>query len=193
MAQIKITVTDEEKKKYEDEARKSGLSLSKYMKAKLNCRNVLDAGKLPEPIFSDNLFTGSGNQNRQPGQTHISLRINSALAGALKQQAKDLGLSLQDYISLLLIQKGKPVIIQFYADYQAELSLWFLDWMRDIETIADAARISGGALTKEEIDQAIMDFKDAATDFRTAAKRIDRKLESYISDLNQKLNFAKEQ
>lgn len=189
MAQIKITVTDHEKESYEKAAREIGLSLSKYLKSKIDCHSQTNSGKVPEPVIT----SGADEKNGETvSKTHLSLHINSSLADAMKRQAKDLGLSLQDYISLLLTQKGKPVIIEFYADYQAELSLWFLEWMRDVEAIADAARISGGKLTEEEIRRAVNDFRQAADDFRNAAKQIDRKLDSYIADLNRKLRTAKE-
>lgn len=188
MAQIKITVTDQEKEKYEQAAKKSGLSLSKYLKSRIDCRSVAESGKASEPVVSSALR----NPRRNAPKTHLSVHIDSSLAEAMKQQAKDLGLSLQDYVSLLLIQKGKPVIIQFYADYGAELSLWFLEWMKDVDAIADAARISGGVLTQEEMDQAISDFTQAADDFRNAANCIDQKLDRYIADLNRQLRNAKE-
>lgn len=176
MSQVKISLTEEEKARLEQEAADCKMPLSKYLKKRLDENSVLKPFELqlPDEINYEDL-------------SKISVRIPKEVLLAIDKKARILGISRTDYITTLLIQSGNPVILEYHAEYKSALSKQFFDTIMDIRAIRDTAMRSG-TVYPSELNTITQEFSEAAKELRFVMRRLDRKTNELVEQINRDLN-----
>lgn len=180
MAQVKISFTEEEKQAYEEAAKACRMPLSKYLKKKIEQGDVeKDADKLPPLELPDEI--------KYQEKSKISVSIPKDVLHSIERNAEKLGMSRADYITMLMVQSGDPVILEYHAEYKAALSKRFFDALRDVQAIRDTATRSG-TVYPSELNTAAQELALAAQEMRTVMKRLDRKTNEVVEQINRDLN-----
>lgn len=168
--QIKVSLTAEEKERLEQEAKERGVSVSS--------------------LAHDRLFqtVQESERNVQSGKivdTHVT--FPKSLYESLKEDAKQYGYSTSKYISLLLAQKGKPVILEFnYLDSVNQITA-LNRLASDFRALANMAE-ANKELTNSNIRTIQMEADDLIKTLKDCIRETDKGSRSTISKIQKELN-----
>lgn len=169
--QIKVTVSEQEKQKLEQEAAAIGKSVSSLAHDKL-----FPAVK----EFHKNQYT-----NDELIDTHI--KLPKPLYESLKEGAAEYGYSISKYLSILVAQKGKPVLLEFNYLSSIQQVATLNQLAKDIRNLSKMAA-QQGQLYKTNLTTIELECRDLITALKENIKAMDKTERTTLKRMQRHLN-----
>lgn len=177
--QIRIRLTDEEEERLQKEATACGTTIPALVHAR-----ATSSASLPETVRDEPLDYERKKQ--------IKIEIPIQLHEILKVDAEYYGYSLSRYITYLLAQKGRPVMVEYnYLQSIEEVSR--LDTLcKDYRNMVNMAEMQGKLYTAN-ITSLELESKALVKTLKECIRQLDHKSMAYMQQIQKELNREIEQ
>lgn len=177
--QIRIQLTDEEEERLQREATTCGTTIAALVHAR-----ATSSATLPETVREEALDYERRKQ--------IKIDIPIQLHEILKVDAEYYGYSLSRYISYLLAQKGRPVLVEYNYLQSIEEVAKIEGFCKDFRNLVKMAE-KQGILYSSNINTIRLEAEDAVGTLRECIRKLDRKSMAYMFQIQKELNHEIEQ
>ena len=171
MAQIKVTVSESEKNRLEEMAERNQVSLSRLIREKL---------------FSPPWDIRPARASPDQKMVDCHLILPDDLVRQAYENAVDLGMTKSAYFTLVLSQKGRPVLVRFDYLSSVEEIAKLNAVIHDIDLLAGMIRQSGKAYDTD-LEMAVEKIHELKGDLVTSVNILDKKSNALMEKVNRKL------